>query len=47
MIPDAPGGLLRTIVAILEAARIPHMVVGARVPTRQPEPARREVHLHS
>ena len=43
MIPDAPGGLLRTIVAILEAARIPHMVV----PTRQPEPARREVHLHS
>lgn len=29
MMHDAPGGLLQTIVAALEAARIPHMVVGS------------------
>lgn len=35
---DAPGGLLRTIVAALEAAGIPHMVVGSFASTAHGEP---------
>jgi len=35
---DAPGGLLRTIVAALEATRIPHMVVGSFASTAHGEP---------
>ena len=38
MIHDAPGGLLRTIVAALETARIPHMVVGSFASTAHGEP---------
>ena len=38
MIHDEPGGLLRTIVAVLEAARIPHMVVGSFASTAHGEP---------
>lgn len=34
----APGGLLRTIVAALEAAHIPHMVVGSFASTVHGEP---------
>lgn len=29
MMDDAPGGLLRKIITVLEAALIPHMVVGS------------------
>jgi len=38
MSSEAPGGLLRTIVAALEAARIPHMVVGSFASTAHGEP---------
>jgi hypothetical protein len=38
MIQDAPGGLLRTIIAALEVARIPHMVVGSFASTAHGEP---------
>jgi hypothetical protein len=38
MIHDEPGGLLRTIVAVLEAAGIPHMVVGSFASTAHGEP---------
>jgi hypothetical protein len=38
MIHDEPGGLLRTIVAVLEVARIPHMVVGSFASTAHGEP---------
>jgi hypothetical protein len=46
MIPDEPGGLLRTIVAALEDTGIPHMVMGSlrarrtesREPVRQAQP---------
>jgi len=38
MMHDTPGGLLRTIVAALEAARIPHMVVGSFASTAHGEP---------
>ena len=38
MIHDAPGGLLRTIVAALDAARIPYMVVGSFASTAHGEP---------
>jgi hypothetical protein len=35
---DEPGGLLRMIVAVLETARIPHMVVGSFASTAHGEP---------
>ena len=35
---DEPGGLLRTVVGMLEAARIPHMVVGSFASTAHGEP---------
>jgi hypothetical protein len=38
MIHHAPGGLLQTIVAVLEAAGIPHMVVGSFASTVHGEP---------
>src|SRR3954469_22203320 len=38
MIRDELGGLLRTIIAVLEAARIPHMVVGSFASTAHGEP---------
>jgi hypothetical protein len=38
MSADAPGGLLQTIVAALEAAGIPHMVVGSFASTAHGEP---------
>jgi hypothetical protein len=38
MIHDEPSGLLRTIVAVLEAAHIPHMVVGSFASTAHGEP---------
>jgi hypothetical protein len=38
MSADVPGGLLQTIVATLEAAHIPHMVVGSFASTAHGEP---------
>src|SRR5262245_1186844 len=38
MTADVPGGLLQTIIAALEAARIPHMVVGSFASTAHGEP---------
>jgi len=38
MIHDGPRGLLRTIVAALDATRIPHMVVGSFASTAYGEP---------
>ena len=38
MIDDAPGGLLRKIITLLEASRIPHMVVGSFASTAHGEP---------
>jgi hypothetical protein len=38
MMHDTPGGLLRTIVMVLEAARIPRMVVGSFASTAHGEP---------
>jgi hypothetical protein len=38
MMDDAPGGLLRKIIAALEAAHIPHMVVGSFASTAHGEP---------
>jgi hypothetical protein len=38
MIDDAPGGLLRKIITALEAALIPHMVVGSFASTAHGEP---------
>jgi hypothetical protein len=38
MIDDAPGGLLRKIITLLAASRIPHMVVGSFASTAHGEP---------
>lgn len=38
MTDDAPGGLLRTIITALDAAVIPHMVVGSFASTAHGEP---------
>lgn len=38
MSEDAPRGLLRTIIAVLESARIPYMVVGSFASTAYGEP---------
>jgi len=38
MIDDAPSGLLRKIITLLEASRIPHMVVGSFASTAHGEP---------
>ena len=38
MTHDGPGGLLQTIVTALEAARIPHMIVGSFASTAHGEP---------
>jgi hypothetical protein len=38
MMDDAPGCLLRKIITLLEAARIPHMVVGSFASTAHGEP---------
>lgn len=38
MTDDGPGGLLRTIVAALETAHIPHMLVGSFASTAHGEP---------
>ncbi len=47
MIRDEPGGLLRTSVAALEAARIPHMVVGSFASTAHGEPRTTRVSIWS